>query len=429
MADQFTAYGRPRPWLGLARALVLVASSGYAAAACAADSNWSMFSFSAFGTLGAVHSSDTDADFTSSYLKPNGAGYTHAWSTAVDSLLGGQALVRITPQLSAVLQVISEQLYDNTYRPHVEWANLKYQFTPEFNLRLGRTVLPSFMLSDTRKVGYSNPWVRPPVEVYDLVPITNSDGVDASYDLHLGEVVHRLRASYGKNDPRLTPPPGGPGGTAQGRNMWLVSDTIEYGAASAHVAYQNVHLTVPGLNAIFDGLRYFGPQGVALADRYDEVDKVARFIGVGAQYDPERWFIMGEWGTIDRHSVFGESTAWYVSSGYRWAQLTPYLTYSAVKADSNTSDPGLTLSNLPPYLAGPAAELNTSLNDILGAIAIQRTISLGVRWDALRNMDLKLQCDHTRLGAGSQGTLINVQPDFRRGGTENLISATVDFVL
>lgn len=428
MPSRFTERGSERPgrWLNHAWAIVLVVSSGSAGVACAADSTPSMFSFSGFGTLGAVHSSEDQADFVASYFKPNGAGFTHAWSTDVDSLLGGQVLARFTPQLSAVVQVISEQLYDNTYRPHLEWANLKYQVTPEFSLRVGRIVLPGFMVSDTLNVGYSNPWVRPPVEIYTLVPITHSDGMDVSYDVHLGDFVHRLTGSYGKNDQPLPP---NPGGTAHVTNLWLLSDTVEYGAASAHVSYQSAHLSVPSLYGLFDAFRDFGPQGVALAERYEPIDKVARFIGLGAQYDPERWFVMGEWGNIDFHSSIGDSTAWYVSSGYRWARLTPYLTYSTVKVNSNTSDPGLTLSGLPPSLAGTAMALNAGLNTLLGSDAHQRTLSLGVRWDVLRNADIKLQCDHTRLGIGSQGDLINLQPGFRPGGTVNLISATVDFVL
>lgn len=105
----------------------------------------SMFSFSGFGTLGAVHSNEDHADFTS-VLKPNGAGYTHRWSTDVDSRIAGQINARFTSRLSAMVQVISEQLADNTYRPHVEWANLKYQPTPQISFRAGRIVLPALLV-------------------------------------------------------------------------------------------------------------------------------------------------------------------------------------------------------------------------------------------------------------------------------------------
>src|ERR1700729_1828568 len=132
-----------------AEAFILAVMLGSPLVACAAsdDASASLFSFSGFGTLGVVHSSESEADFTNSTFKPNGAGFTRAWSADVDSRLGAQVMANVTSQLSAVVQVISEQLYDNTYRPHVEWANIKYQFTPEFSVRVGRTVLSSFMFS------------------------------------------------------------------------------------------------------------------------------------------------------------------------------------------------------------------------------------------------------------------------------------------
>ena len=46
----------------------------------------------------------------------------------------------------------------------------------------------------------------------------------------------------------------------------------------------------------------------------------------------------------------------------------------------------------------------------------------------MRNIDLKLQYDRINLGAGSAGTLINVQPGFQRGGTVNLLTIAIDFV-
>src|ERR1700729_2001166 len=99
------------------RAIMLVAllwhSTDASSADNTADSTQSMFSFSGFGTLGVVHSNDHDADFTSNNIfKPNGTGYSHDWSPDVDSRIGAQVIANFTPQLSAMLQVISEQNYD-----------------------------------------------------------------------------------------------------------------------------------------------------------------------------------------------------------------------------------------------------------------------------------------------------------------------------
>jgi hypothetical protein len=406
-------------------AIVLIAllPSPASVRAAAEDPSSSMFSFSGFGTLGVVHSSEHDADFTSTIFKPNGAGYSHDWSPDVDSLIGAQVNANFSPHLSAMLQVISEQTYDNNYRPHVEWANIKYELTPDASVRVGRTVLASFLVSDTRNIGYANPWVRPPVEVYSLVPIDSSDGIDASYKWHIGDLVQTFVGTYGATT--STQPTGG---NAEARRQWNISDTLEYGAATLRIAYQRANLTLDGLHTFFGAFRQFGPQGNLLADKYDPYRKPLEFIGIGAMYNPRDWFVTGEWGTSQFHSVLGESTAWYASGGYRLAKFTPYLTYGALKANSNVSDPGLTVSALPPYLTGAAMGLNAGLNAILGSIAIQRTTSAGLRWDFMKNVDLKLQYDHTGLGAGSPGTLINLQPGFQRGGTVNLFSAAIDFL-
>jgi hypothetical protein len=410
-----------------ARAIMLLALLGYCASAYSADNTvdagQSMFSFSGFGTLGVVHSSEDQADFTSTIFKPNGAGYSHSWSAGVDSLIAAQVTAKFTPQLSAMVQVISEQRYDNTYTPHVEWANIKYQLTPDLSFRVGRIVLPSFLVSDNRNVGYANPWVRPPLEIYSLVPVSTSGGADASYTVHMGHVAQTFVGVYGHAH---TISPGG--GSSDARHTWLIADTIEYGSTTVHISYQQTRLSIGDLNSLFGAFRQFGPQGIALADKYDVDHSRVKFFGIGAMYDPGKWFATAEWGTTDYSSVLGKGTGWYASSGYRMAKFTPYLTYGMMKANSNTSDPGLTVSALPPFLAGPATGLNAALNAILASIPVQKTTSFGVRWDIMRNADLKLQYDHIRLGAGSPGVLINLQPDFQPGVAVNLFSATIDFV-
>jgi hypothetical protein len=404
-------------------AAVLVTTMSNSVATGSEDSGTSMLSFSGFGTLGVVHSSEDQADFTSSIFSPNGAGHTRSWSADVDSVVGAQIIANVTPRLSAMLQVISEQNYDGTYTPHVEWANIKYQFTSDLSVRIGRTVLPSFLYSDTRKIGYANPWVRPPVEAYSLVPIGTSDGVDASYDLHFGEFLSTLVVAYG-HETSGTPA----GSNNEARRLLVIADTIEHGPATVHVAYQQTYLTVNALGALFDAFRQFGPQGAALADQYGVNNRLIRFMGIGAMYNPGRWFVMGEWGVTNYESVLGKNSAWYASSGYRLGQFTPYLTFGGVRSDDSTSSPGLTVAALPPNLAQAAIGLNGALNSILSSSPDQKTISEGVRWDFVKNVDLKLQCNHIQLGAGSPGTLINLQPGFKPGSIVNLFSAAIDFV-
>jgi hypothetical protein len=168
---------------------------------------------------------------------------------------------------------------------------------------------------------------------------------------------------------------------------------------------------------------------MGIADKYDVDDRLVRFFGLSAGYEPGHWFAMAEWGRVNAHSVLGNKTGWYLSSGYRLGKFTPYGIYARTRTDTDGSNPGLNLAELPPNLAAPAQALNAGLNTSLAAsITTQRTMSAGVRWDLVRSVDLKLQYDRTNLGAGSRGWLANLQPGFPLGSSVDLVSATIDFV-
>lgn len=385
-------------------------------------------SFSGYATLGIAHSNNRDADYLSDVFKPNGPGHSRAWSADVDSRAGIQATANVTSKLSAVLQVVTQQGYDNSYRPTVEWANVKYQITPDVALRAGRVVLPVFMVTDFRRVGYANPWVRPPVELYSLVPITTIDGADGAWRTSFGETRNTLQATYGRTDAKFPNASGFEAGTAEVRNAFAVADTVELGSASLRVNYGRADLTVAALAPLMDGLRQFGPRGIALADRYDVNGRKVDFLGVGATYDPGKWFVMAEAARFDTHSLLGAKRAWYASGGYRFGAFTPYVTFSRVRAASATSDAGLPLAGLPPQAAATAAVLNTMLNKQLARVTQQRTVSAGVRWDVGRNVALKVQYDQIRTGDTSFGTFGNVQPGFLPGTRVGVLSAVADIL-
>ena len=381
------------------------------------DPETSIFSFSGFGTVGLVHSSEGQGDFTNSpATKPNGAGYSRYWSADVDSRLGLQVTANVTPQLSAVVQVLTQQRSDNSYTPRVEWANAKYAFTPDFSVRVGRIAMPTFLVGDYRNVGYAVPWVRPPVELYGhMVPITSNDGVDASYRVRLGDTTNTLQASYGRDEINSS----NYGKPSQVEKIIGIFNTLEYGPATFRLSYQEAELTVGSVNDFINRYRQFGPSGVAVAEKYVFESRHISFLSLGASYDPGQWFLMGEWGKGKFSSFVGTQTAWYASGGYRLGAFTPYAIYSKSTKQGDTSDPGVNS----PF----AAPLNGTLNELLKP-ATGTTLSIGSRWDFKKNAALKLQYDHVDLDAQSSGSLLNIQPGYQPGGTFQVVSATIDFV-
>ena len=345
-----------------------------------------MFKFGGFGTLGVNHSSQKLADYVLDSTIPKGAGRSNDWALGNDSRIGVQATANVTPKVSAVLQVISEYQADSTYRPSIEWANMKYSFTPDAYLRAGRIALPTFLNSDSRDVGYSYPWVHPPVGLYRQLAITNSDGIDAMYRFEILNIENSIRAMCGRNTIDR------PTSTSTSRGMWGFFDTLEYGPATFRVGYQeresssHSHLT--------------GVTGAWIRNSD---------LSIGARYDLGNWFAMSEW--IQRKSTT-KVDAMYLSAGYRMDKFIPYLIYSKNRPAS--------------FLSGFPAPTATAIQS---AKKSQSTISLGVRWDFMKNADAKLQFDQIHLSDDSNGYLANVPAGVTLYGTKfHVISAVLDFL-
>lgn len=380
-------------------------------------------SLSGFGTLGTTHSSNKDGDYTTSVLKPNGAGITHAWSADVDTRFGLQLDLNLNRQWSAVLQMVSEQRLDNSYRPKVEWANIRYQVTPELGIRVGRIELPMYLTADYRKVGYAYPWVHPPVESYGVVPIASSDGVDATLRWDLGRVHNASQVLYGHDDVDLVAPL-----NAYARSVFGLTNTSDWGSLSVRLNVIRAEVTTNLGYQLFRAFNAFGPAGQALTDRYAVDHKAMSNRSIALNYDPGQWFVMTEASRTHTDSLLGSTHNVYLSGGWRWNSLTPYATYSRVRASGRTRDVGLPLDGLPVAYATSVTELNGGLNSLLATIQQQTSVSAGIRWDFHRNLAFKLQYDRVKPVDGSHGTLINTTPSFKSDRPFNVGSVTLDFV-
>lgn len=372
-------------------ALSLVGMAAHTTSVHAFDVDPSVFTVNGFGTLGAVYSSEDNATYSGPGFGPRGAGINDRISTDVDSRLGLQVLAKFADKLTATVQVIAEQDVEGKYAPHVEWANIKYEITPDFNVRFGRTAMPSYLFSDSRKVGYAIPWVRAPHEYYDLIPITNSDGVDVNYKFHTGSVGHTLQAIYGENIAEITP-----GFEGKAKHVWGLFDTLDIGDFAVKLTYQEQKL-------------YFG--SYQLPNLWQTKAADVEFVAIGTHYDPGQFFVAAEWANLKiKDMLFGRDTsAWYVSGGYRFGNLTPYAT---------------------------VAEQKPKDAPFFGYSTEQRSYALGARWDFMSKFALKAEYQYVDLPKNSQG-LLDVptdpitflpSPDYKPGESFNLISVQINFV-
>jgi hypothetical protein len=330
---------------------------------------------SGFGTLGEVHSDYRQADFTGNFLQPSGAGYSRSWSPTPDSDLGAQADFNAGNGLSGVVQVISHYDANANYRPGFEWANIKYAFTPDWSVRLGRTLLPTYERSDSENVGYTLPWVRLPNEIRFSNSATHSDGIDVLYRVKTGAVTQDLQVQFGRTSEEF------PGAEFRGKDLVVFSDTLRYRDASVHVAYQTMEYTYAGMP----------PARFRLAS-------------AGFTYDPGTWFVTGD-SNYAHYDFFGDFFAWYLSGGVRLGSFTPYAIYSKEHAPTSAPPSGLT------------------------SLGNERTLAAGVRWDFAKSLDFKLQVQRVSIDTlDAPASFTQLQPGARVGDKANVVSLAIDFV-
>jgi hypothetical protein len=339
-----------------------------------------MFSLSGFGTAGVVHSSNNKGDFVTDSYEKTGAGYSDATSVGVDSKFAMQLDARLTDSLSGVVQLLMRQHADGTYKPKVEWANLKYAITRDLSVRVGRIALPVFMASDTRLVGFANPWVRTPVETYGGFPVSNSDGVDASYRHNFGGVSSTTQVAYGKTKVDVV---NASGSISKDLHATITSlgDTVEVGALTAKLGWTRSDIELQAAPTVL--LKF-----------------QSKIVNLGAVYDVGTWFVQGEVTRTSLGTVKRATRNAYVTGGYRIGQFTPYVGYSMITPDDE---------------------------QVKLQLIKQHTSTLGLRWDFRKNMDLKLQAERIGLADGSTGMFTNIKPGLA-GTSGTVLSAAVDFV-
>ncbi len=433
------------------------------------------FSLRGYGTLGAAYTSEDKADFVNNqFLQTEGAGYTDNFTMDLDSKVAMQLDMRFSEKWSAVLQVLSQNTYGNSwdgssvtdeYKPSLEWANVSYRATDNLTFRAGRVVLPFLMLSDSQKVTYANHWLRAPIEVYGEIPFFTSDGGDMSYRSMFGDKINTFRAHYGvqkqirelgNNDVRL----------------YGFNDTFEVGSMAVRVGYLNVQFqsTSNELTDMFYGFansvgaipapaaQAAAAAALRLQGIYDVGEKQdVDLINVGVSYDKGSWFVLSEVNRVMADGVQMGGWNGYASVGMRKGAFTPYATLSRARSDSRNErliDTDALMAQLggggaggppaggPPPGGAPGAAPGAapSCDGPAGAFCIngliqnftaingQTTAAVGLRWDVARNFSLKAQYDHVDLDSGSSGRLANIQPDFERGSKVNLFSLALDYV-
>ena len=378
---------------------------------------------SGFGTAGFAITDTSKATFVRSQEQP--VGVDESGDVGLDSLLAVQATVHLSDMFSATGQAMVRRLFTTGFEVDVPVFFAKADLTHDLALRVGRIQLPVFMSSDYRQVGYSNTWVRPPVEVYGMIPFDTDDGADLLYRTTLGPVDISAQTFYGKTDATVANTAQTLGSTTaastvtiQARRNWGVNVNVTVGPLTLRAGRnQSSFTSVSDTTSQF--LAAISAAGFpALASRLNPVSVPFEFTDYGFSFDGTHVTLQGE---IVKETIGGyvsSADGQYLLAGYRLRKFTPYAMFARQKITSARTD-----TTIPPV--GNLLPLAQGVNQLINSVgADQHTTSAGLRWDLHESMDLKLQVD--RVSPQGGGLFIFVKPGFH--GPVDVASLTLDFV-
>lgn len=370
------------------------------------------FRLSGFGTLGVSRTSTNDALFN---YPGQGGGADKKASLNPDSKIALQGSYKFTPTLSATTQLMMKYDADGEYVPNPEWVFAKWQPTSALSVRGGRMGAPFFMVSDFRDVGYANTTVRPNLDVYGQVPVSYFDGADAAYQLDVGSVTltSTLWAGNAKSDfssalrrsGAAVPPTEVRIDHAVGLNV-LAEFSSGYALRVGHMQGKLTTKSALAQSVMAAARSILAPDAAqSVVDTVTTDDTKATFSGIGFTVDRDNVVAAAEFTKRKVNKGYiADTTGWYVLGGYRIGSVLPYVSFSKLKVD----DPN---AAMPAGAPGFGAAVVGGVQGILNTQKIsQRTTSVGVRWDVVRNVALKAQYDRVSKPANSNGLFLVADP-------------------
>ncbi|MBA55971.1 MAG: hypothetical protein CMK89_16065 [Pseudomonadales bacterium] len=292
-------------------------------------------------------------------------GIEDNYTTDSVSKMGVQFTFEVSDSIDATAQLVSKGV--NDYNVEAEWAYLSWEATSDLTVRIGRQRIPYYLLSEYLDVGYAYPWVRPPIELYNI-PLSSTDGLGLLYDFSLGDWNFSVQGYAGQSS----------GFTDQLEadfilnQAWGTSLFAEHGAWTFRVGYNRSHLDVGDvpiggkgylLAAATDGYNDFsqslenGTTGNAALDPLaglftglgrqvptvnnmtDDTNVKTEYQSAAFMYDDGNLLVMGEIANLrieDLSAPAGDGG--YLTVGYRFGKWMPHVTFAKYYTDKESDD-------------------------------------------------------------------------------------------
>ncbi|OUS30200.1 hypothetical protein A9Q99_06915 [Gammaproteobacteria bacterium 45_16_T64] len=338
------------------------------------DSEKERFQMNGFMTVAA---SKADAELGSAYHFNDRVNFRG------DSKVGMQFDYKLSEDMDATIQLVARSRDEDVWTADAEWAYVGKRFTDWMKVRVGRLRIPFYLYSESLDVGYSYPWVRPPIDLYTTL-VTSFDGMDVAFKFPTGPVNHRVQvwvAGWTNTDADALD-------DIDVYDTRGVNITSSWRAFTLRLATTSIALEGTQTTEFYSDINDAGLAGYAFAtggtatclepspvltviagesicSRWDliiDIDDTITYNSLAFQYDNGTFFTIYEAALLDlkEESIFGNGRADVVTFGYRFQSWTPYIAGGVTESDPANLIPGSTETSRRSWLLGLQHILNDS---------------------------------------------------------------------
>lgn len=360
---------------------------------------------SGFATLGLSYIDDKDVFFSHPAKRRT---KRPRMDFGADSVLGLQIERQLATSTSATLQLRSYDHRDRKYKPEVSWAFLRHELSPSTSIRAGRLRSPSFMYSESLDLNYAQPWVRPPIEVYGLHPMTEVDGIDVIFRQRFAGYDFELQPYAGAGGTHQFP-----NGRARLSSHSGVSLGIERGKLTVRLGHSTGRISVLHGDDLHNLAQTFLPPNTLSGRRV-----WASFNSIGFRWDSDQLAIIGEWADRKSPAYINSASGWHLTTAYRMGNITPYATIARQNQKRSVIPSGTVMN---PVLTLYETTRNPS----------QKSLTLGVRVELRSKSALKFQWSRIEVPSNAWGGFFprTVAPGSQPAGkTLDMFSLSIDMV-